>query len=107
MEKLSFYTLVILRSTLVLTGVCPYLTVRDDASFPKSLLINGGQDFVADEGQWSKVIRDEDKEQGAFIVDPKFKTLIISKFAAEDCDEFLGGVLPLDQLAKIIIQPEL
>jgi hypothetical protein len=87
-----------------LVGV--YVTLRDDAALPQSLLVNGGQDFVADEEQWSKIIRDEDREKGVFLVDPKFKTLVISKFAAEDCDEFLSAVLPLDQLSRVIIQPE-
>jgi hypothetical protein len=68
--------------------------------------VNGGQDFLADESLWDKVIRDEDKSHNVFVCDPMFKTLVISKFAAEDCDDFLGDVLPLAQFSKVIITPE-
>ncbi|KAJ3359367.1 hypothetical protein HDU91_004946 [Kappamyces sp. JEL0680] len=74
-------------------------------TFPtKDLFCRAGQLFKTEE-YWSRVVREEDKDQGQFVVKPDFCVVITSAFQMADYQELLAKAIWLDECAPIYIEP--
>ena len=80
----------------------------DPKFFPSKLvLVQGGKEMF-NETNYIQVVRQQDLEQGTFVVRPDFKVVVTSVFQIEDFDDFLANSFPfalVDELVPIYIEP--
>ncbi|KAI9098649.1 hypothetical protein DFS34DRAFT_593273 [Phlyctochytrium arcticum] len=74
--------------------------------FPAAtVMAKAGRDlYLAD--NWSKVVREDDKENGIFVVREGFRVIITSVFTLEDYEEFLKDAIPMEETLPVYIEPE-
>ncbi|TPX59695.1 hypothetical protein PhCBS80983_g02304 [Powellomyces hirtus] len=75
-----------------------------DTEFPSAIVLAECGRKIAREEHWSRVVREEDKEKGVFVVREGFKVIITSVFELEDYEDFLKSAIPMDEMIPIHIQ---
>lgn len=76
--------------------------------FPSDLILKEAGRAMLLEPNYSRVVRDADKDQNIFVAMPDFKVIVTSEFELQDFDEFLADAFPFglnEEMIPIWIEP--